>query len=183
MTARAPSKPLTGLILGLLLSLFLSSGFARAEAGLTPEGAAGFIEGLANETLTVLSDRSLEPEVQARQVKVIIDRGFDLPLISRFVLGRFWRSATEAQRLEYQQLFRRGVVESYTRALVSAGGTGFQILDSVKVSKTDVLVNSRLERAEGPPIGAGWRVRSRWRTSESRDTRYNDYLTIGAKET
>ncbi len=159
MTVRFLSKTLSGLSLCLFWSTALVTGAAQGAEDLTPETSAQFIEGLAKETLGVLRNEDATDDQKGAQVKVIVDRGFDLPLISRFVLGRFWRGATEEQLAEYQELFQRGLVESYTHALVASGGTGFQVLNSQKVSETDVLVSSRLERDEGPPIGAGWRVR------------------------
>ncbi len=152
-------RRLIGPALGFLWSLAIAVGPAHGEEAITEDGAVSFIEALATETLAVLTEPEATEESKEARVKVLVARGFDLPQISKFVLGRFWRSATEEQLSEYHELFERSVVGSYTHALVASGGTGFEILSSQRLSATDVLVNSRLERSEGPPIGAGWRVR------------------------
>ncbi|MGL1446739.1 ABC transporter substrate-binding protein, partial [Vibrio parahaemolyticus] len=44
-------------------------------------------------------------------------QSFDIDAISQFVLGRYWRTATEAQRAEYQKLFQQFIVSSYAAKL------------------------------------------------------------------
>jgi phospholipid transport system substrate-binding protein len=132
---------------------------AHAEQVVTPQEAAAFMDRLATDTLTVLRGGEASAEEKRTQVIALIEKAFDLPLISQFVLGRFWRGASEAQLAEYRDLFTQSITKSYARALVASGGTALEILNTKMVSGTDALVSTRLERTEGPPIAAGWRIR------------------------
>lgn len=159
---RAVAWSVTALALALGLSLGPSRGLspgARAEQPVSPPAAAAFMGQLADQTLAVLRGGEASAEEKRAQVTSLIEKAFDLPLISRFVLGRFWRDASPAQLAEYQDLFTRSITKSYARALVASGGTALEVLDSKMVSETDALVSTRLQRSDGPPIGAGWRIR------------------------
>lgn len=60
---------------------------ARA-AGLAPED---FMRTLASDAFAVLSDDTLDQASRAHAFRRFLRRGFDLPVVSRFVLGRYWR--------------------------------------------------------------------------------------------
>ena len=89
----------------------------------------------------------------------ILRQGFDLPLIARFVLGRYWRPATLEQRDSYVDLFSRFVVKSYSRHLGAIAGGSFDVVGAEPIGKSDYLVTTILHRNSGPPFKAGWRVR------------------------
>lgn len=154
---------IAGCLLALVWSLAASAlgptTTAHAEQPVAPKEAAAFMDQLARDTLAILRGSEAGTGEKHAQVISLIEEAFDLPLISRFVLGRFWRGASEAQLAEYRDLFTQSITKSYARALVASGGTSLEILDTRMVSETDALVSTRLERSEGAPIGAGWRIR------------------------
>ena len=86
----------------LLLAVVLP--LAAAPARAADEPAAGFIADLGQRTIKVLSSKLSEREREA-QFRTIFDEGFDVPAISRFVLGQYWRTATEEQRRDFIALF------------------------------------------------------------------------------
>lgn len=150
---------LPGIAMLIAAVLCAASGGTRAQAVMNPAEATGFIETLASDTLAVLQSSEV-PEAEKRdRVMALIERGFDLPLISRFVLGRFWNVASEDQLAEYQKLFTQSITRSYGRALVASGGTALEVQDSLMVSETDALVRTQLKRKDASDIGAAWRVR------------------------
>ena len=97
------------------------------------------------------SDNSLaEREAKFR---TILKEGFDMPLIARFALGRYWRVASKEQRRDYLNLFTDYVVRSYA---VKLGGYKSESLVIVSErplkNKKDVLVNTQINRPSGAPI-------------------------------
>lgn len=133
---------------------------ARAVDRVSPESAAQFVETLGNDALAILgAPDAAESESAREQLKLLMQRGFDLALIGRFVLGRFWRQATAGQQNEYQALFSKQILDSYAEKLSKTGGQGFSILGSKLLGETDALVKTRLESAVTPAVEASWRVR------------------------
>ena len=123
--------------------------------------AAQHIEKLADEVMAVLSDGSMPEDQRIAYFRDRLARDLDIPLIARFVAGRFWRTANDDQRREYLEVFTAYVVETYSARLGGAEVDGFQVLDTLPVGKRDILVRCRVTRAHASPINADWRLTRR----------------------
>ncbi len=148
-------------ILGAFLLLTISlGGIGQAGAQTSPQEAAKFVLALGNEAVLLQSAVRSEPlEKRAALLQGLVRRGFNLELISQFVLGRFWHRATAEQRAEFQELFTEYLVNSYARYLGSYRAETLTIVGSHPVGSQDVLVETSVEGADGAanPI---WRVRA-----------------------
>jgi ABC-type transporter MlaC component len=146
---------LRGVVLAATLAATLPC-VARAQPGV----AADFVRDLGQQANAVLrsKDKSLA-EREAALDKLLKDR-FDLNLIGRFSLGRYWRQASEDQRRDYLQRFSAYVVRSYASKLGGYAGERLVIVSEQPLkNKKDVYVNTRINRPSGPPIKTSWRVR------------------------
>ena len=148
-------------ILGAFLLLTISlGGIGQARAQTSPQEAAKFVLALGSEAVLLQSAVRSEPlEKRAALLQGLVRRGFNLELISQFVLGRFWHRATAEQRAEFQELFTEYLVNSYTRQLGSYRAETLNIVASRPVGSQDVLVETSVEGSGGAanPI---WRVRA-----------------------
>ncbi len=149
-------------ILGAFLLLTISlGGIGQARAQTSPQEAAKFVLALGSEAVLLQSAVRSEPlEKRAAVLQGLVRRGFNLELISQFVLGRFWHRATAEQRAEFQELFTEYLVNSYTRQLGSYRAETLNIVASRPVGSQDVLVETSVEGSDGAanPI---WRVRAK----------------------
>lgn len=137
---------------------------ARAETAIaeTPlEGAAEFVKRLANEALATLNQSGGSLAQREAAFQKLLREGFDLKLIGRFVLGRYWRTATPGQRDDFQRLFEEFVLKSYAYRLGGYKGEDFTIVSTRAAGEKDALVKTRIVRPSGPPITADWRVRAK----------------------
>ena len=142
----------------LLALLFLLPGVQPASAT-TKEGAIQHIQLLGEQALGTLQRGDMSLEKREAALSGILNRGFDLPLIARFVLGKYWRRATPEQRESYVELFGQFVIKSYSRRLGGFEGSSFDIVGAEPIGKSDVLVTTILQRKSGPSFKVGWRVR------------------------
>jgi phospholipid transport system substrate-binding protein len=124
----------------------------------TPVGAPAFVERLGQQAATIAAAKLEDATLQHEHLKALVREGFDLQLIGRFVLGTFWRQADDEQRAEFQDLFAEHLVNSYARQLHRYRAETFAVVDSRPVGTEDVLVETRVESAEGLLV-TGWRVR------------------------
>ena len=149
-------------ILGAFLLLTISlGGIGQARAQTSPQEAAKFVLALGSEAVLLQSAVRSEPlEKRAAVLQGLVRRGFNLELISQFVLGRFWHRATAEQRAEFQELFTEYLVNSYARQLGSYRAETLTIVGSHPVGRKDVLVETSVESSDGAanPI---WRVRAK----------------------
>ncbi len=133
--------------------------FMRPSAALA-ETASEFVTILADSAIEGLADQSLSSDARVRRVYNILAAGFDLPLISRFVLGPQWGRATAEQRAEYGVLFEQYLVNTYASRLGQYGGESFQIKGEHVVGKNkDTIVSSEIIQKKGSIINVDWRIR------------------------
>ncbi len=89
---------------------------APVVAGQGDPGA--FVKQLGDDVIAVLAEAGYDAEQRGTRYRELLDRGFAIDTIARFVLGRHWRAATQTQRSEYLVLFREFVL--YAPALTTS---------------------------------------------------------------
>ncbi len=136
-----------------------------APAGETaPAGhpAAAAIRRMVQEAVDVLSDSSLSAERRANGLRRLMAKAIDIPPIARFVLGRYWRAASERQRQAYVEAYSDYILNAYTARM--GGATAVERFDVVKTQAhgtKDFLVYCIVVRAGSQPVNAVWRLRQR----------------------
>jgi phospholipid transport system substrate-binding protein len=129
-----------------------------AQAASSKEAEA-FITTLANEALKDLSDKLPEPELEKR-FKSLLDKNFDMPRISRFVLGRYWNGATDKEKQDFQGLFEAYVVRAYSIRFSEYSGETVKVTGSRSDSLENAVVASQITQPDGaPPVHVDWVVR------------------------
>ncbi len=133
---------------------------APARAGDANPAASAFMQQLGATAIGELTDPAVpQPERQARFRRLLRER-FDMAALSRFVLGRYWRSASDAQRAEFQQLFEEFIVASYSARFGEYRGEAFTVVGSTGDGGAGVMVHSRIDMRSSEDIRVDWRLRS-----------------------
>jgi len=143
----------------LLTAALLALTAAPAAAADQTEGAKAFIQSLGAETIATFSDKSLTKELAREKFAGLLRKGFDVPYIGRWVLGRFWAQAAPAQQTEYLALFEKLIVETYASRFAGYSGETFKVTGA-RAEDPDMVVVTQISRPSGPPVDVEWRVRS-----------------------
>jgi phospholipid transport system substrate-binding protein len=134
-----------------LLSLFATVAHG-APAAVDPAGQ--FIQALGTEALNA---RTLPDGERAERVRSLVRDNIDVPSIGRFMLGAYWRTASEEQRQRYLGLLETSLVHTYDRRF---GGQSFRV-ERVARDGEDMLVRSEIGQTNGrPAVTVEWRVRA-----------------------
>jgi phospholipid transport system substrate-binding protein len=129
-----------------------------AQAALSPDDAKKFVDGLSGDAIGSLTGTSVtEPERESR-FRSLLEAHFDMPGISKFALGRYWKLASESQQAEFQKLFETLLVQSYAKTFAQYGGEKFQVTKSWADGDGSVVVSSVVNRPNGDVIHLDWRV-------------------------
>jgi phospholipid transport system substrate-binding protein len=135
--------------------------FILASAG-KEKGAEAFVGSMAKRALDFLGNTQQTPAQKAESFRRLLEDNFDMETIGRFTLGTHWRTATPAQRSEYQKLFKKRIVEIYSQRFSEYKGQKFETAGVRSESDTDSLVKSYIIPADGSPkVQVDWRVRHR----------------------
>ena len=147
------------LIVFALLGAFLALGSGPAVAGMGAPSA--FIRDLGVQADSVLQSHGMNLEAREKAFRNLLAAKFDLTLIGRVSLGRYWRRASAVQRRDYLSLFGEYVLQTYASKLGGYAGEKLIVLSETPLTnKIDFYVKSRIQRPSGPPIKATWRVRA-----------------------
>jgi phospholipid transport system substrate-binding protein len=142
------------MILGLGLA---ANGVAAAPSA---GGPSDFISGLINVELQALTNKQLNQTDRAKEFRELLEKNFDMPGISRFVLGRYWQEATEPERQHFLQLFEEYVVRSYSQPLSQFSGSTVRVVGCRPEGETMTLVRSEVIGTDGAATAKiDWRVR------------------------
>lgn len=130
-----------------------------ATAAVDPEAAKTFIRSLANDAIQLMSRKDLPQAERVAKFRELFTRGFDVEAIGRFVLGRYWRDATEAEQKEYLKLFEDLILATYAGRFSEYSGETLTVLDARPDEDRFTLVTSQINRTGGnPPIRLDWRI-------------------------
>jgi phospholipid transport system substrate-binding protein len=132
---------------------------ALAAPAVTAESASAFVADLGERAIAVLSRPDLGKAERQRALGELLVDGFDMKVISRLALGRPYRDLDPAQRSDYEELFRKFVLDTYGARLANYSGEQLRILRETPASDTDVVVASEIGKAGAEPLRVDWRVR------------------------
>ena len=153
-------------VAGVVFTLvILLSPPAQAQDLVTADGhvhpAALHMEKLGDEVLAVLSNGSLSGDQRFAYLQGVLTRDLDIPLIARFVAGRYWRKAAPAERRTYLDAFGEYVVKTFSARIGGATVDRFEVVGCRGIGKTDILVHSQVVHDGAKPLRADWRVREK----------------------
>jgi phospholipid transport system substrate-binding protein len=162
-TSDAPADRNLQHVCDLLRRFFLIAGFVFFAA-LAPSSPATadtdpteFIDTLGNQALDVLRDATSLHQKQT-YFDQLFRQDFDLSGISRFVLGSYWRVASEPERQEFQRLFEYRVMMTYGPRLADYRAEGLKVTGK-RLDPGGLVVMSQIIRPRGAaPIPIDWRL-------------------------
>lgn len=144
------------LVCGLITALLLLGAPATAQP--QPEQARALVETVGTDVLEILRDDELTDQETLHRLEEVLEGSIDMDLVARLILGRHWRTANEAQREQYLDLFRAYALDSVASRLHLYEGQAFEITDAQVVGERDALVTTRITGG-GQPLGVNWRLR------------------------
>jgi phospholipid transport system substrate-binding protein len=141
--------------------LLLRSVDGAAQSANAVPDAESFVTELATRGIGNLTVAGLAPAERARRFRALLVDNFDVPTIARFVLGRYWRSATEPERTEYLRLFEDMLVAVYANRFADYSGERIRVTGSRRTAEGDIFVASLAALPQQPQdqIALEWVLR------------------------
>jgi phospholipid transport system substrate-binding protein len=133
---------------------------APASAQARDAQAEAFVTAQSQRALNILNNRALSQGQKAAQFRSFVDQAADVPRITNFVLGKYNRTITPAQRAQFTQVFREYASNVYETRLDEYKGERFQVTGSqVRKAGSDVVVTSLVSGGQmRQPQTVRWRV-------------------------
>jgi phospholipid transport system substrate-binding protein len=138
------------------LSVLLTLRSMPPGASAAAADAGDFMNELWRRAADVLA-KKVPPAERLERFRQLFRADFDGLAIARFVLGRYWRSASDEERQEFLRLFEDYVVYVYGTRISDFNGETFRI----RSSRTDgdgTIVSTDVFTAGAAPIKVDWRL-------------------------
>ena len=147
-----------------LVILLITTAFALPDkaAAMTQDGVtkpAEFIQGLADEAISVLSDQQGTIKEREQKFRAVLRDDFAMKKIGRFAIGKYWRSMSTKQKRLYQKLFEEWILKTYSIRFGGYSGESVKVIRTFKAGATDVFVRTQIDSSKRRSLKVDWRVR------------------------
>jgi phospholipid transport system substrate-binding protein len=154
--AMSPKRLIPGLVMMLLLVGALPA--SRPAWAATDPGT--FMSDLGNQILGIITDKQLTPVQRKDQFKSLADSAFDVPKIAQFVLGRYWRTASDQQKRDFSAAFEDYMINVYWSRFNSYNGETLKVGSAKDEGNGTILVTTDILRPDTgqPPVKVSWSI-------------------------
>lgn len=108
---------------------------------------------------TMKAGKRVGPRGRAAIIGPVVDRSFDIPLVTRLSVGPAWTSMTPADQQAVTSAFRRMTIAQYAKNFDAFSGQSFTIAPQVEGRGTDRLVRTTLSSPGDTPVAIAYRLR------------------------
>jgi len=152
-----------GLLTLVILGLYIA--IPCASAG--NQGATGIVEKLHSTLLDVMKDgEKIGYQGRYGRLEPVIKSSFDMPFISKTVLGKYWESLNNEQRSRFVEAFTRLSTATYAANFDSYSGEHFKMFPERETDGGRILVQSTLIKSDGGQVQLDYllhRTGNQWR--------------------
>jgi len=135
-----------------------------ATPGWTAElkAAKELVENISQEVVSALTNTEGDSRARQAAFEQIFDNRADISAIGRFVVGRYWRSASKADQQAYLETYKDFIAFSYAEKISSYSGEVISVGRVIDAGSKGMIVKSHINRGAGaPPISIDWRLKDR----------------------
>ena len=146
-------------VLIIFLIFFLISPKQQFNYILAESDPGTYVMEMTTNAINTLTDKSISQNEKESQFGKLFDKNFDIPSISRFVLGKYWKQASLDQKKKFIKAFRNYVVKTYSSRFNEYSGEKLKLVNYENEKNPKIfLVHTILERQDAPVIKVDWRI-------------------------
>lgn len=165
-------------LLGGASLLALAPAGAKAD---TEQEARDFLAAVGNRAIQDLTDTAADRSERVKRFRDLLVESVDFALISQVVLGRFWKSADDATRDEFNRVLRETLIFKFLPLFEKYEGEAFNVTGSRVSTKDPSVVACTTDVVA--PSGDVAKVEWYMKKFEDRGFRIYDFNAEGIKLT
>ena len=145
----------------ILLALVCSFSFASANvnADVDAQGAENFVKNVTEDGIENIINANIPQAEKDKRFEKLFNNALDLDFIGQFVLGRYWRTSTPAQREAFIEAYRKLNIQTWSKRFDEFKGRNFVFTGTTPSNtKNQIFVNSEVPMEQGAPAKVVWRV-------------------------
>lgn len=124
--------------------------------------ASSYIESVANKAVEVISNKTLQKEVKSKKIEQLFKDSVDIDWVGRFVVGRYWRQASEEQKRNYLKEYQGFLTRQYASRFAEYTDGSFKITGAHNDGDDEYTVNMKIKGSAGDEthVAVDYRVRA-----------------------
>lgn len=156
---RMPRPALAISFLAMIVPVLVLTYSQPSHANTPTEEAQALVQSLSDKATALLNQPDATSKQRVEAFRGLLQQYFASSAIGKWVLGRYWRQATESEQKEYLRLFEDYVVYGYVKRFGSYSGEKLKIVRAASNDSQSVTVFSEFISPGGEkPIRVDWRV-------------------------
>lgn len=135
---------------------------APLPAAATPQEASAFVSGVGNQALSIMSAKGSPQAQKLQKIEDLFIKNVDIDWVAKFVLGKYWRTASEEQKKRYLSNYQTFLIKHYTSRFVEYSNESFKItgahagdapneyqltMELIRPGKENVIVEYRVRQS------------------------------------
>jgi len=122
--------------------------------------AGGFVRGVISRGLSILADPNARQADRERAFRSLFEQSFDVARISRFVLGRYWRIASDEEKTQFTHIYSAFVGHNLAVQLHQYAGETVSVTGVRPEGDVTMVATTMVRPNSGAPAKVNWRVGS-----------------------
>lgn len=146
------------ILFSVLTALLLTVNAAYAE--INAQKAEDFVKSITKQGIEEIINSDVTQAEKDQRFAKLFNEYLDLDFIGRFVLGRYWKTATPKQRSEFITVYRELNIKTWSKRFDEFKGKIFIFNGTTpSSSQNQIFVNSTVPMDQGAPAKVVWRVK------------------------
>ena len=135
--------------------------WATAALAFDQSAAIEFVQKTADTVITDVLTSEESEDVKMQKFEETFVQALDIPYIAKFVLGRYWKTASHTDRTEFTGAFKQMLVRSWAEKFSLYKGQKIEFFDVTPApNKDQYFVNSKIQDG-ADPIAVLWRIKEK----------------------
>ena len=131
-----------------------------ANAAVDAAGAEKFVQKMTNEGVEDIINAQISKTEKQTRFKKLFNDALDLDFIGKYVLGRYWRTATPQQKTDFINTYRELNTKVWSERFDEFKGKNFVFKGTTPSnSEGQIFVNTIVPMEQGEPASVVWRVK------------------------
>jgi phospholipid transport system substrate-binding protein len=143
----------------LFFAIFSSS--ALAQNTKSEDQVKIFVNNIGNKIISIAGEKNTPEEKKRNKIITVIDEAIDADWISRFVLGKNYKTTSDENRTYFAKLYRDFMINTYGPKFKNYNGRKFDVIDVTEQNGFFVAKSEFLPKDSNVPIDVQFRVKER----------------------
>ncbi len=144
---------------GLIAAMLLSFAYGKASAIQGPD-AVNFVKKVTAQGIEEIINSEVSVAEKDARFEKLFDIYLDLDYIGKFVLGRYWKTATPTQRSDFLKVYRDFNTKTWSKRFDEFKGKHFDFHGtSPSNSEGQIFVDTSVDTNEGAPVKVVFRLK------------------------